>query len=102
MLPGQTRGSERTSPAAAAARISCGLCLGFVSVVFRCCLGVVSLVWTLSRFCLGVVSVLSRCCLAPPPPNSLSPNGWRYRYIYIFFHYLSIYLYLYELIYINK
>ena len=28
---------------------------------------------------LGFVSVLSRCCLAPPPPNSLSPNGWRYR-----------------------
>ena len=50
---------------------SCSSCpdlgLGFVSV--------------LSRRCLVVVSSLSRCCLAPPPPNSLSPNGWRYRYV---------------------
>ena len=57
MLAGQIRGSECTS--SPPARI---------------------LDWGLSRFCLGFVSVLSRCCLAPPPPNSLSPNGWRYRY----------------------
>ena len=53
-------------------------CLGFVSVLSRCCLG-------LGRFCLGFVSVLSRLCAPPTPTNSLSPNGWRYRYIFLMF-----------------
>ena len=76
LLTGQIRGSKCTAPAPAAPRISAV----FVSVLSRRCLG----------FCLVVVSVfvsslsrLSRFCLAPPP-NSLSPNGWRYRYIYIY------------------
>ena len=56
-LPGQTRGSERTFPSAAAAA---GSRVGFVSVLSRFCLDVVS---DLSRCCLGFISVLSRICL---------------------------------------
>ena len=57
MLPGQTRCSKRTSAAdpSAAARISCGLCLDFVSVVSRLCLGFVSVLSRLSLSSLGFV-----------------------------------------------